>query len=329
MYHASDRHTDRDKHAMADKTAPAPSVAAPAVLSPAALTQLHLFAGATRPIRVRGLDRLGAAAAEILAGWPGLGTARDDLALPVDAEIDATPDRLRLIQLSPVRAVSEFADPRDAALGLAGALIAAYLGQDLALLCFHAAASRLERGLVLMLGATNAGKSTLAAHLIERGLVSFGDDRIVLGPDPRGRDEGICLALPHKLRLPLPEDASAGFAAFVAARAFTGSPSVVRLRLKSGEAARFGTRAPLASFVLIERRAGAPATLEPAPSGSMVRELVRQSFAPQLGADAILAAAVGLAARVPGYRLVYGRSSDAAALIATQFGVAGSGGDAP
>lgn len=318
---------------MADKTAPAPSVAAPtglspAALTPAALTQLHLFAGAVRPIRVRGLDRLGAAAAEILAGWPGLGTARDDPALPVDAEIEAAPDRLRLIQLSPVRAVTEFADPRDAALGLAGALIAAYLAQDSALLCFHAAASRLPRGLVLMLGATNAGKSTLAAHLIERGLVSFGDDRIVLGPDTRGRDQGICMALPHKLRLPLPEDASAGFAAFVAARAFTGSPSVVRLRLKHNEAARFGARAPLASFVLLERRAGTPATLEPAPSGALVRELVRQSFAPQLGADAILAAAVGLAARVPSYRLVYGRSADAAALIATRFGATGSDGGA-
>jgi hypothetical protein len=319
--------TDRDKDAMVDKNAAAPLAVTPALptLSPPTLSPVHLFVGATGPIRVSGLDRLGVAAAEILSGWPGLGTARADPATPVDAEIEDGPDGLRLIQLSPVRAVTDFADPHDAALGLFGALIAAYLAQDPTLLCFHAAASRLERGLVLMLGATNAGKSTLAAHLIERRLISFGDDRILLSPDARGRDQGICLALPHKLRLPLPQDASAGFAAFVGARAVPGSHGVMRLRLKHSETETFGARAPLAAFVLIERRTGNPATLDPAPSASVVRELVRQSFAPQLGADAILAEALGLAARVPGYRLVYGRSSEAAELIATRFGGAGTG----
>ncbi|HUC61882.1 MAG TPA: hypothetical protein VMF53_07985 [Alphaproteobacteria bacterium] len=284
------------------------------------LPEVHLFRAPVRPIRVRGFERLGAAAAEVLSAWPALGLARDDPAEPVDVAIETLADGVRVDQRTPVPAVTDYIDAEGAALGLIGALIAAYLARDPGLVCLHAAATRTPRGLVLTLGSTNAGKSTLAAHLVARGLRSFGDDRILLAPDARGGDRGISLPLTHKLRLPLPDDAAPGFARFVQARAHVGDGEAVRLRLKPGEAARFGAEAPLAAFVLLERVPGASASLEPAASGQVVRELVRQSFAPQLDAERVLAIMIGFAARVPGYRLVYGRSAEAAALIEAAFG---------
>jgi hypothetical protein len=286
------------------------------------LREVHLFRGPVRPIRVRGFERLGAAAAEILSGWPALGLARDEPSAPVDVAIETWPGAWRVHQMSPVEATTDFVAADDAALGLIGALIAAYLAQERGRVCLHAAATRASQGLVLLLGSTNAGKSTLAAHLIERGLVSFGDDRVLLRFDPKQGDFALGLGISHKLRLPLPEDGSPGFAAFVRARVHSGDDSAVRLRLKPGEAVRFGTEARIQALVLIERKPGARATLEPAPSGQLVRELVRQSFAPQLAGERLLEVAIGLAGRSAGYRLVYGRSVDAAALIEQHFGAA-------
>jgi hypothetical protein len=276
---------------------------------------------------VRGFERLGAAAAEILSGWPALGLARDEASAPVDVAIETRPGEWRVHQMSPVEATTDFVAAEDAALGLIGALIAACLAQERGRVCLHAAAARVSRGLVLLLGSTNAGKSTLAAHLVERGLVSFGDDRVLLRFDPKQGDFALCLGISHKLRLPLPEDGSPGFAAFVRARVYSGDDTAVRLRLKPGEAAPFGAERQIQALVLIERKPGVRATLEPAPSGQLVRELVRQSFAPQLAAERLLEVAIGLAGRVQGYRLVYGRSADAAALIETHFGLARRAGD--
>jgi hypothetical protein len=279
-----------------------------------------LFAGPRGPIRVSGLALLQPALAEFPSAWPQLGEvpAGDDR--PLDVRIEAGVDGIRVIEGAPPRAESLYEDAEDAALGLVGALIGAYVAQDPALVCFHAAATRVTDGLVVMMGDTGAGKSTLAAHLVQRGLRSFGDDRLAVHLSPEGHDEGIALAIPHKLRLPLPDDAGAGFASFVEARAAKRWVDRMRLRLQDGEAAAFGTRAPLRALVVLARADDLAPSLEPAPVGLVVRELVRHSFAPHLGGEDLLRALVGLAGRVPGYRLSYARSADAAALVARRFG---------
>ncbi|MBT6119140.1 MAG: PqqD family peptide modification chaperone, partial [Rhodospirillaceae bacterium] len=83
---------------------------------------------------------------------------------------------------------------RDAANALAGALVEGFVRQDEALVCLHAAAVRLGPALVLFVGDSEAGKSSLSLHLAAAGHRFFGDDRIVLdlSAEPVA---GLCLGL--------------------------------------------------------------------------------------------------------------------------------------
>lgn len=183
----------------------------------------------------------------------------------------------------------------------------------------HAGAAIVDGRLVVLPGASLAGKSTLALQLAARGHMLAGDDRLLIGPlgaaAAGSRIEGMALGLNARMRLPLHPAAGAEFAAFVGARLLSspGLPSSIGfVRLQDGEAAGFGHRAPLAAFVLPERCESGGIALAPAASSQVMRLLLEQSHAPHLPVATLVAAARAMAETVPAFVLRYDDSARAA-----------------
>jgi len=84
---------------------------------------------------------------------------------------------------------------------------------------------------------------------------------------------------------------------------------------RPGEAAAFGARAPLAAFVLPQRRDGGGIALEKASASDIMRQLLEQTHAPHLPVKTLVAAVQALAGSRPGYVLRYDDSAQAAAAI--------------
>jgi hypothetical protein len=286
---------------------------------------LLAFAGPRRPILVSGAGALLPYLPRFLPEWPYREVGGETVAMP-DIRVSRTPQRLQIEEGNPPRAASEHESALDAANAFTGALLAAYVEQDEALLCLHAAAAELGPGLAVLIGDTEAGKSSLAVELARAGFRSFGDDRLLVRLDDGTagtRDLGIAVGLPLKLRLPLPLEAPAALGAFVAQRTAARTPELVQLRLEAGEAAPFGASAPLRALVMLERKAGAAERLEPASPAAILRALLAQGYAPRLGMADRVAALAALARRVAGFRLVYAESHRAALHLAARLGESG------
>lgn len=191
-----------------------------------------------------------------------------------------------------------------------GALIAAALRQTRDTICLHAGGAVLPSGAILLLGASFAGKSSVAMHLAAGGALFFGDDRIAVADD-----RALALGLAPKLRLPIPDDAGPVFTRFARARVRSTRWGVAHLRLQRGEAAAFGRRARVRAIVVLKRRDDGPARLVTADRSTAMRSLVAHAFAPQMAAAALVARLAALTSRVPAYTLEFSRSREAARVL--------------
>ncbi|HXV23421.1 MAG TPA: hypothetical protein VED46_04100 [Alphaproteobacteria bacterium] len=180
----------------------------------------------------------------------------------------------------------------------------------------HAAAVQGPAGLVLLFADTKGGKSVLALTLAAAGWRLFGDDRLGLRRG-KGGSTGVALGLAPKLRLPLP-DAATALKAFAGARIRQSWPSLAFLQLGAEEQAAAGVSARVAACLLLDRSGGAPA-LEPGRPAQLVRALAESAAAPWLGAAEVLAAAVAHA-DLPVLHLHYGEASKAAQVLLHRFG---------
>ncbi|MGE0256433.1 MAG: hypothetical protein AB7N54_06685 [Alphaproteobacteria bacterium] len=215
---------------------------------------------------------------------------------------------------------SPAADPLSAANALAGLLVDGQLVRVPRLVGLHGAAAVFTAGAVVALGDTGAGKSTLALRLAARGTPILGDDRVLVdtGDDPRPAI--VALGLSARARLPLPPGDDR-LAAFVERHSteWVGDAAW----LGGAAASPFGTRAPLAGFVLLERRAGAgPARLEPVGAAALAAHLIEQATAPAVGPAELVGRLARLAA-AGGLRLVYDDGAAACDVLAARFGAVG------
>jgi len=196
-----------------------------------------------------------------------------------------------------------------------GALIAAALRQTRDTVSLHAGAAAFPRGAVLVLGASLAGKSSIALHMAAVGGRLLGDDSVAVTGV-----RALSFGLAPKLRLPLPVDAGRRFVRFAEDRLRRVQSNIGHLRLRRGEAAKFGQGAPLRALVILRRGGEGPPRLMPADRPAVVRALVTHAFAPQLGAAALVAWLAALAHRVPAYTLEFSRSREAAAALRRLIG---------
>ncbi|MGB0631379.1 MAG: hypothetical protein ACPGRZ_11860 [Alphaproteobacteria bacterium] len=232
----------------------------------------------------------------------------------IDERGDGT---FRVISRGPGGADFSFDNPYDAANGLAGGLISVHVARDDRSICLHAGAAKIDDGLVIVIGDSFAGKSSVALHLAVLGHRFFGDDQIAvtLGSDAMGT----CLGLMPKVRLPLPEDCGDAFREFVEGYSSMQSDDMAYLKLWEGEAADFGETALISALVFLDRGDAGEAALEPASRSDLVRNMVSTAFAPHIGSAELLSGLTELADSTASYHLRFSSSRDAAGLLSREF----------
>jgi hypothetical protein len=272
-------------------------------------------------ITVRNAEAVLAHLPLFLGGWP-FGWRGPAGAEICDIALGEQGGAITVARAGPDAITQAFDNPMAAAKGLADALVSVLTARDPQLIALHAAAVALPRGLVLLVGESGAGKSSIAINLALRGHMLFGDDRIAVRLD--GAATGTCLGLMPRVPLPLPPSADHRFAAFVEAFSALQTDDTAYLRPPDGVIAEFGDAQPLAAVVLIDRRAGGGTELLPAPRDEIVDALVRHAFAPYLPAPERSSLAVALAGALPKFRISFSDSLDAARTIANACAPAGA-----
>ncbi len=205
-----------------------------------------------------------------------------------------------------------------AAIGLADALTRAAALQAPEDSVMHGAALVADDRLIVLLGDSMAGKSTVAIAAAARGWQIFGDDRLGLsiadGADLGALEavSGVASGLQPKCRLPLPETSSRALRRFVDTTAAATTDDVAYLRLGVGRLAPMASRLPIAAVFTLSRSSknnGARAVLAvPLEPPAALRALLRHSFAPHIAPRIHLDQCAALARALPFYDLRFSQS---------------------
>lgn len=293
-----------------------PKTAAPQGAEGATDNALWSFGPEESAITVRNADILLAHLPLFLTGWPfkRIEAGAEDIA---DIDIIRQAGGRFLIVRRGAGADEQFFDDEfNAANGLSGALVAAYIARQSDKVCFHASSARVGPGLVVLLGDTLAGKSSVALHLASAGYRLFGDDRLAVSLGDGGAPIAQCLGLTPKIRLPLPDDCGQRFAEYIDAFTEIRDDSAVYLKLWEGEAAVFLEQAPVSAFVILERKESGPGSLLPASRPEIAKTLLSTCFSPHIETVSLVPAMTRLASAAAGHRLTFSNSREAAAMLA-------------
>lgn len=212
------------------------------------------FGPPDKEIRVGNAELLLAQLPIFLGGWPcrRLDDADDG---EMHIKIIERPDKRIEVNLTGSGAhKTVFENEFAAADGLANALVAAFVSRHADTFCLHAGSARLGPGLVVLLGDSLAGKSSVALHMAAAGYRLFGEDRLAVSMGDGGTAIGLCLGLTPKVRLPLPADCGRRFAEYVESFTEIRDDATAYLKLWEGEAAVFLEQAPIAAFVILNRK---------------------------------------------------------------------------
>lgn len=273
------------------------------------------FGPPDKEIRVGNAELLLAQLPIFLGGWP-CRRLDDAEGADMDIKIVERPDKQFEVKLAgPGALETVFENEFDAADGLASALVAAFIGRNDDTICLHASSAQLGPGLVVLLGDSLAGKSSVALHMAAAGYRLFGDDRLAVRMGAGEASAGLCLGLTPKVRLPLPADCGQRFTEYVESFMEIRDEAVAYLKLWEGEAAVFLEQAPIAAFVILNRSETGPCSMEPASRPAIVKALLGQCFAPQIDARELVPGLTGLASGVAGFELGFSHSGEAAALL--------------
>lgn len=207
-------------------------------------------------------------------------------------------------------------------LGVAGAACAviADLAEDFFVtrpgcLALHGAAFAFHDRLIAMTGPSRAGKSTLAARLTqETDMAVFCDDVLPLLPD----GNAVGLGIAPRLRLPLPDTASATFRAHVAR--YLGPRDDRYGYLCSPNVAPHDTRMPLSVLLILDRRPQGKSALHHVAADEALHYLLAQNMADLQSAEHAYDQLTNLLGQITCLRLVYSDLEQAVALIRHAFG---------
>ncbi len=218
--------------------------------------------------------------------------------------------------LSPYRAPIRYRDPVGAVCTLISDLIRAYIDENEALLCLHAAAAEFAGRLVILPNTYRTGKSTFAAYLAAAGVRLYGDDVVPI----RWRDHvALAAGIAPRLRLPLPDDASPEVKAYIKRARGPENSHYLYLDLPGTALAGRGEQSLIGAFVLLQRRQGAKAELIPMGPSEMLGRLVTRNFANRVEATDILDCLHDMVADVPCHTLRYGHAAQAVELLKQHF----------
>jgi len=284
-----------------------------------------VFAGPRDPILAIGLEPLLGELGIFLSSWPCHRVAA--LAPgPADVVVEVNERGFRIQSQTTQAQEANLDKPIDAAVAVMGGLIGACLAQTDGAVCVHAGAVEVGRGLALLIGGSQAGKSSVGLQLAARGHRFFGDDRIILQAVGGGESAAAtCLGLVPKARLPLPETCGPRYRDFIEARIFLQGEACALLHLEESLAAGFGDTQEVAAFILLDRQPKGPAALTPVSRTSVLKGLLQSASSPSLSVERIVKDMSELTRKAPGCVLSFSSSAEAARLVERKLGVAGPG----
>lgn len=274
------------------------------------------FAGLDRPLRVANPAVVRPLLDPVMAAWPFTVTDNGASASNAFATIGpAGAGKWRLEAPLAAKPVTEY-DPVNAICDLVVEMSWERLRSRPDLLCLHAAALTFNDRLVIFPNARRAGKSLLTATLAQRGNAVFSDDFVPLQVTPEsGAISGIANGIAPRLRLPLPDNLSAGLPIWIMDRIAVRNKQYGYLT--GIDLPQSGMSAPVGAIVVLEgdQTMTEPASLTPVTQEEAMASLVTQNFGRQVHAGAILRVADALTRAVPVLRLRYNSVEEAAALL--------------
>lgn len=219
---------------------------------------------------------------------------------------------------------SDFLDTPFEDLPLASAVCAviadmseAYIEAHTDMRALHCGAVRIGGCMVLLCGEGHAGKSTLVARLgVEQGTSIYCDDVLPI----RSSGAAVALGVPPRVRVPLPDSASAGFKRFVQDRAslrddgcaYVACPAVVP----------HGTEAWPEALLLLQRTPGAAPKLHAVSPDEAAAAMLAQDLSFQADGLAHIERVAAMANGMLCATFVYDDLDAAAEMLRTVFGTA-------
>lgn len=276
---------------------------------------LLAFAGISKPVALIGSDDLVACFSAVLRGWRFTECASPPAAPPI-ITIRKTAKGYGIA--SPWRkSPGRYGDRVDAACSFIVDLLRAYIADAPSLLCLHGAAAEFAGRLVVFPTPYRSGKSTLTAYLAAAGVRVYADDILPIEAD---RGLGFAPGILPRLRLPLPDGASAAFRGYIDSRRGLANRRYLYLDLEPRELAPLGVQAPIGGFVLLNRDPAARPELTPASASEVLQRVVLQNFAREVSAADILSRLNALVGAARCFTLSYADGEQAVALLMEKFG---------
>jgi len=184
-------------------------------------------------------------------------------------------------------------------------------------LCFHCAAVEFGKGLYLFPVTYGAGKSLLATYLCSRGARLYTDDALLI---TRDENLGVAIGLLPRLRLPLPDQLEQGFRDFVRNRSVLRNSRYCYVRLEGGEMVPYGTSAPVAGIILLERQSVSKPELLIENKKEAIKEVILRNFARNASPAGIVDRIQNIVDNGVCYRLIYQDVPEAANILLETLG---------
>lgn len=215
---------------------------------------------------------------------------------------------------APWRQENKWADtPIAAACTLSVDLVRAFAETNSQWQCLHCGAVEIDGQLVLLIGPTRAGKSTLIADLASRGVTTFTDDIL---PVDFSAGLGRSMGIPPRLRLPFPGELKSRIAAGKADdRRGPTDDRYLYLRPDRISQAPFGATAPLGTLVFLDRQNDGRATFGAVDPEEAFVALILQTFSGSILIDDTVRRVADLVASARCIRMRYARTGDAVSCL--------------
>jgi hypothetical protein len=184
-------------------------------------------------------------------------------------------------------------------------------------LCFHCAAVEFRKGLYLFPVTYRAGKSLLATYLCSHGARLFTDDALLI---TRDENLGVATGLLPRLRLPLPDQLGQEFREFVRNRSVLRNSRYCYVRLEGGEMVSYGTSAPVAGIILLERQPVSKPELVLEKRKEGIKEIILRNFARYTSPTGIVDRIQRIVDDGVCYRLTYQDVPEAANILLDKLG---------
>ncbi|MDH3759861.1 MAG: PqqD family protein [Gammaproteobacteria bacterium] len=272
------------------------------------------FEGLSRPLQLGNCSELIDRLPLIFPGWQ-IDTQTSSTQTPI-IKIELDKEGNYRLEAEWLKEATSYRDEVDTLCALVARVVKARTLEDMNLLCLHGAAVEIDDGLIIFPNKYRAGKSVLATCLAAAGYRVYSDDVLPISLET---GEGIAPSIAPRLRTPYPDNLDPQTRQFIESRVALKGERYHYLDLFPDLLAARDSRAPIGSFVFLEREQGVQPELRPISESDVLRQVVWQNFAREVDAASILGRLGQVVSKSQSFSLHYDRADDAVELLVKRF----------